>query len=82
MPYFRQCGPRHSPRHFPDGACLLAGRIRRVIQAQRRRRLRDVQVDDTGLHDRNSILGIDFKNAVHLLHLDDNSALGGHRTTA
>ena len=48
----------------------------------RRGRLRDVQVDDAGLHDRNPILGIDGENAVHPLHLDDDSAFHRHRAAA
>ena len=65
-----------------DAAGHLARRIRRVVQTERRGRLRDVEVHDTGLHDRDAILDIDRQDPVHPLHLDDDPAFGRHGAAA
>ena len=48
-----------------DRARRLAGRIRYVIQAVSRDGAGQVRVDQTGLHDCNSIFGIDAENPAH-----------------
>src|SRR5690242_6400278 len=65
-----------------DAACHLARWVRRVVQAVWRGGLRNVQIDDAGLHNRDSIFGIDRKNAVHPLKLDDDPALHCYGTSA
>ena len=72
-----------------DRARLLARRIGREVQPERRERAREIEVDDTGLDPRHPFVGVDRHDPVHLRRHDHdgtaerNRAAGeaGARTT-
>ena len=82
MPYLRQCGPPAFSATLPPILQAIWLEDRRVIQTERRCRLRDVKIHDPRLHDRDSVLDIDREDLVHPLHLDDDPALSGHGAAA
>ncbi len=60
-----------------DGAGLLAGGIRRVVEALRADGPGEMQVDEPRLHHRELIRVVHFQHAVHPHQGDDEAALGG-----
>jgi hypothetical protein len=59
----------------PDGARLLRRRVRGIGEPERRECVGQVQVQDAGLHPRQTILGPDFDDLVHLRrHHDEGVA--------
>jgi hypothetical protein len=62
-----------------DRARRLAARIGRVEKSVLGDRLRDCEIDDAGLDDRDAIFEIDFEDAVEAREREHDAAFGGHR---
>ena len=65
----------------PDGTGLLTRRIRRVIQTERDRGLRQIEIQDPGLHPGQAIVGVDLQDPVHLRGGKHYRTAEGHGTS-
>ena len=61
----------------PDGAGLLAGGIRRVVEALGTDRPRQVEIDQPGLDHRDLVVVVHLEHAIHPHQRQDDAALGG-----
>ena len=79
---FDRPGTTGALRHIStQGAVLLAGRIRRIVEPQGFNPFLEFSCDDPGLHDGDQVLLVDLKDPVEPGQDKNNATLGGNRTS-